>query len=266
MPVIHVNGIDLHYETMGRGEPLLFIHGLGSSGRDWQPQIDFFSRDYQVVVFDVRGHGQSSRPPGPYSMALFATDTARLIEELKLAPVHVVGLSLGGMIAFQLAVDYPHLLKSMTIVNVGPQVKLTSLWLIIKMLRRFMTIRFLGMRKMGENLAQDLFPGAEQAAIRETFIERWAENDKRSYTNLMRAILGWNVADRIDGITIPTLVVASGLDYTPVAFKEAYIARMPRAELAVIKDAHHAVPVECPEAFNTVVAAFLARQRSPEKL
>jgi 3-oxoadipate enol-lactonase len=122
MPFKHVDDINLHYGITGEGEPLLFIHGLGSSGRDWEKQIDFFSRRYRVVVFDARGHGQSSRPPGPYTMALFAADTAKPIAALNLAPVHVAGLSLGGMIAFQLAVDYPHLLKSMVIVTIGPEV------------------------------------------------------------------------------------------------------------------------------------------------
>lgn len=261
MPCLRINDIDLHYEMTGEGEPLLLIHGLGSSGRDWQPQIDYFSRHFHVVVFDIRGHGQSSRPPGPYSIGLFADDTATLIEQLLVPPVHVLGLSLGGMIAFQLAVDYPHLLKSMTVVNVGPQVKLRSLPLIMKMLRRFMTIRFRGMRKMGEALAWDLFPGAEHAAIRDIFIERWAENDKRAYLDTMKAIMGWSVADRIDGITTPTLVVASDLDYTPVAFKEAFVARMPRAKLTIIQNAHHAVPIERPAIFNTVVASFLETQR-----
>jgi len=260
MPFLQLIDMTLHYEVSGRGEPLVFIHGLGSSGRDWQPQIDFFSRFYRVIVFDIRGHGQSSRPPGPYSIKLFAADTAKLIEALTESPVHVVGLSLGGMIAFQLAVDHPHLMKSMTVVNVGPQVKLKSPRLIVKMLHRFMIIRFLGMRKMGESLARDLFPAMEQTSIRETFIERWAENDKRAYLASMKAIMGWSVADRIAGVTIPTLVIASDLDYTPVAFKEAFVTRMPHAKLTVIPNSHHAVPIERPEIFNAIVASFLEAQ------
>jgi 3-oxoadipate enol-lactonase len=261
MPFLKVGDINLHYEVTGEGEPLLLIHGLGSSGRDWEKQSDFFSRNYRVVVFDVRGHGQSNRPPGPYSMKLFAADAANLIEALNLAPVHVVGLSLGGMIAFQLAVDYPHLLKSMVIVNIGPEVVLHSLKHLLTAIRRFLIVRFFGMRKMGEVLSRELFPQAEHALIRKTFVERWAKNDKRAYLDTMRAIVGWSIADRIDRIEVPTLVVTSDHDYTPIPVKEAFVARMPRAELAVIKDAHHAVPVEDPEAFNAVLAAFLTRQR-----
>lgn len=261
MSFLPIGDIKLHYEITGEGEPLLFIHGLGSSGRDWEKQISFFSRHYRVVVFDARGHGQSSRPPGPYSIKLFAADTAKLITELNLAPVHVVGLSLGGMIALQLAVDYPHLLKNMVIVNIGPEVRLKSLKQWLTAIRRFLIVRFFGMRKMGEVLARELFPQAEQASLRKIFVERWAKNDKRAYLHTMRAIVGWSVADRITRIEVPTLVIASDHDYTPVPVKKAFVARMPRAELAVIQDAHHAAPVERPETFNAVLAAFLERQR-----
>ena len=74
MPKFRCNDIDLFYEITGKGEPIVFIHGLGSSGRDWEYQIDYFSDHYQVIVLDVRGHGNSDKPPGPYSIPLFARD------------------------------------------------------------------------------------------------------------------------------------------------------------------------------------------------
>ncbi len=266
MPFLRINEIVLHHEVSGRGKPLVFIHGLGSSGRDWKPQVDFFSRSYQVVVFDLRGHGQSSRPPGPYSIKLFAADTAALIEALALSPAHVAGLSLGGMIAWQLAADRPELLRSMVAVNCGPEVRLKSLKHWWMALRRCVIVRLFGMRKMGEILARDLFPGTALAQVRKTFVERWAENDRKAYVETMRAIVGWSVTDRIGCMDVPTLVVASEHDYTPVSVKEAFISRMPRAELAVIENAHHAVPIEQPDRFNGVVAAFLERQRPSQEL
>ena len=121
MPKLHVNNIDIHYEITGEGQPLLFIHGLGSSSLDWEEQVSFFSKDYKVITFDVRGHRLSDKPLDPYSIQLFSGDTSALIKSLDLPPVHVVGISMGGMIAFQLAVDGPELLKSMTIVNSAPE-------------------------------------------------------------------------------------------------------------------------------------------------
>lgn len=251
--------VTLAYEMRGEGEPLLFIHGLGSSGRDWELQVAFFSPRYRVVTFDLRGHGQSDRPPGPYTIRLFAADTAGLIERLGIAPAHVVGLSLGGMVAFQLAVDRPDLLRSLVIVNSGPEFVVRSFRDMLGVAQRFLIVRLLGMRKMGEVLAERLFPKPEHAPIREMFAARWAENDRRAYEAAMRAIVGWSVAERLGEIDVPTLVIASAEDYTPVAVKEAYVARMPRAELVVIEDARHALPVERPEEFNRALQAFLTK-------
>ena len=93
--------------------------------------------------------------------------------------------------------------------------------------------------------------------LRQTFVESWAENDPRAYLASMLALVNWSVARRLEEIQIPTLVIAADQDYTPVAVKEAYAARMPQAVLSVIEDAHHAVPVERPEQFNRVLRAFL---------
>lgn len=264
MPRIAVQGISLHYEEFGAGEPLLFIHGLGSSGRDWEMQIPAFARDYRVVAFDLRGHGQSDKPRGPYTMRQFAADTAALIEALGIAPTHVVGISLGGMIALQLALDRPDVVRSLVIVNSGPEFVARTFKARLAVLQRFLVVRLVGMRKMGEILARRLFPKPEQETLRATLVARWAENDPRAYRDAMRAIVGWSVADRLGEIDIPTLVVAADEDYTPVSVKEAYVAKMPRAQLAVIRDARHAVPLERPDEFNAIVAAFLAQQaRTP---
>jgi len=260
MPVLHLDDIDLHYEMVGEGQPLLFIHGLGSSGRDWQEQVGPFAGRYQVIVYDVRGHGQSGKPPGPYSVPLFAADTARMLEALGIAPVHAVGISMGGMIAFQLAVSYPELMRSLVIVNSGPELVLQGLGDWLHALQRFLIVRLLGMRKMGEVLGGRLFPKPEQGELRATFVERWAENDPRAYRTAMRGLVGWSVADRIEEIQCPTLVIVADEDYTPVATKEAYVQRMPNARLVVIEDARHAVPAERPQAFNAALAAFLAEQ------
>ena len=255
MPKLRIRGIELYYESKGQGPALLFIHGLGSSTRDWEAQVACFSERFKVVAFDVRGHGQSDKPPGPYSIADFAADTAELIRLLGLAPSHAVGLSMGGMIAFQLAVSAPELVRSLVIVNSGPNFILPRR----QILRRKLIIRLRGMRKMGEALGKPLFPKPEQAALRQQFIDRLAENDSRAYRDALQALVGWSVVDHLDAIHCPTLVIASDQDYTPIAFKEAYAARMPRAEVSVIYDARHMLPMERPERFNPVLMEFLLK-------
>lgn len=261
MPKRQCNGIELYYETSGEGQPVLFIHGLGSSTRDWEYQTPFFSKQYQVVTFDLRGHGQTEKPPGPYAMSQFASDAAALIQSLNLPPVHVVGLSLGGMVAFQMAVDHPQLVRSLVIVNSGPELVIRTLKDRWRVFMRFLIVRLLGMRKMGEVLSKRLFPKADQTELAHTFIERWAENDRRAYTDAMRAIVGWSVAQHLPNLHIPTLVLSGDQDYTPVTHKEVYVAQMPQAELVVIPDSRHVTPVDQPELFNQAIISFWTRPR-----
>ncbi len=113
--------MNLCYEVAGQGDPLVLIHGLGSSARDWQYQIDFFVPFYKVIAPDLRGYGRSDKPRGPYSVSLFARDIAELITSLSIAPCHLAGISLGGMVALQLAVDSPEIVRSLTLVNCGSE-------------------------------------------------------------------------------------------------------------------------------------------------
>jgi 3-oxoadipate enol-lactonase len=259
MPRFRANGIDLYYEVTGKGQPLLFIHGLGDSTHTWEKQVSFFSKSYEVVTFDVRGHGQSDKPAGPYSIDLFARDTASLIRALQIAPCHVVGLSLGGMIAFQLAVSDPGLLRTMTIVNSGPAMILRTFKQRFEIYRRLFLIRALGMRTMGNFISSRLFPKQEQTELRRLVADRIAQNDKRAYLDSTRALVGWSVAEHLVAISCPTLVISGDQDYTPVPFKEAYVAKMPRAELVVIKDSRHVTHMDQPEEFNKVLLGFLSR-------
>src|SRR5262249_23821879 len=262
MPSAKLRDVHLYYELYGSEEKrvVLFLHGLGSSTRDWELQVPYFAAEYRVLLVDIRGHGRSDKPKGRYSMAQFASDVILLLDHLGIQRVHVVGLSMGGMIAFQLAVDAPQRLHSMTVVNSGPAVVPPNPQEKLAVWMRFAIVRMLGMRKMGETLAPRLFVDPDQEALRRSFISRWAENDRRAYLAALQAIVGWSVADRIERIAVPTLVIASDHDYTPVSTKEAYIAKMPNATLMVVENAHHAVAVERPEPFNEAVLHFIQAQ------
>lgn len=260
MSTIHVNGIDLHYDSTGKGEPLLLIHGHGSSGRDWEMQIGYFSKSHRVITFDVRGSGQSSKPVGPYSMRLFAEDTAALLQELGLGSVHVAGLSMGGMIALELVLGFPQLVKSLILVNSYPEMRVETWNERLSVLERFLILDLFGMRKTGEWLSRLLFIKPEQEELRTLFVERWAENDKRAYRESLKAIIGWDVEARLGEICCPVLVVASDEDYLPLEEKQMFTAKIPRGRLVVIEDARHAVIAEKPGQFNAVVAQFLAEE------
>jgi 3-oxoadipate enol-lactonase len=259
MPKIQSNNISLYYEVNGKGQPLVFIHGLGSSTRDWEFQVSEFSKSYQVITYDMRGHGQSDKPEGPYQIPMFAADLAGLLSGLNVDATHIVGISLGGAVAFQFAIDYPTMVKTLTIVNSAPSLGGTQEQAQQEVERRVATVQQFGMRAMGEALSPNLFPQPEHAALRETFNERWAENDPSAYIESTRSMLGWDVTDKLGSIQCPTLIIAADQDYTPVTAKEAYVKLLPNAQMVVIPEAHHATPMERPEKFNVALTAFLAR-------
>jgi pimeloyl-ACP methyl ester carboxylesterase len=256
MPTAQVNGTNLYYELSGSGPDVLLLHGLGSSTVDWTPQVAALASRYRVCVVDLRGHGRSAKPKGPYSISLFAEDTAALIRDLSLAPAHVVGISMGGMIAFELALAFPQLVRSLVIVNSGPGLPGGRLTQSLFAAHRLLMVRVLGLRKFGQQLADRLLPDAS-AEERQAFADRWGANDARAYRAAVKSIVGWNVSERLEAVTPPVLIVAADGDYTPLSYKQAYVARLPRAELVVIDNARHAVTMERPQQFNTVLLRFL---------
>lgn len=258
MPKKKVNDINLYFEITGEGEPLLLIHGLGSSTRDWEEQVPFFSDKYQVITIDLRGHGKTDKPKGPYSISMFAKDIAELLKSLMLTSVNIVGISLGGTIGFQFAVDYPNMAKSIVIVNSGVEFKLDSLKARYNFFVRKSIVKLIGMKKMGEVLAPRLFIKPEQEELRKRLIIRWAENDKKAYLSALKSLKGWSIKDRIHMIKCPTLVIGSDEDYTPTSIKKEYTSLIPNAKLVEIKDARHAVTIEKPTEFNIILMDFLS--------
>lgn len=259
MPVFHTEELDFHYEIHGEGVPLVFIHGLGSSTLDWEYQIEFFSRQYQTLAIDMRGHGKSGKPPGPYSVSQFAADTANLLQHLSLRPAHIAGLSMGGMIAFQLALDAPQLVRSISIINSGPELVLRTFQERMAFFQRRLIIRCMGMRHMAQILAKMLLPEPHQSSLQNELVERWGKNDKKAYLASLDAIIDWSVTSRIGDIKCPTLIVSADKDYTPVSFKEAYVTKIALAQLCVIRNSRHLTPLDQPEQLNEALLTFVSQ-------
>ena len=265
MPSITTSdGVRLCYEAAGTGEPVVLLHGLGGCAGDWGPQFDHLAGTHQVVTLDVRGHGDSDKPDGPYSVPRVAAAVRVVLEHLDATPAHVVGLSMGGMVAFQLALDSPDAVRSLMIVNSGPRSvpKGPRGWLFLQ-LRRIMA-RLVPPAKFADKLGPKLFPDPEHTDVLEAFKRRYARNDPRAYREAVEALAGWAVEEQIHTIEAPTLFVSSDQDYTAPELKQRFADLMPNASLVVIDDAHHAVNLERPDAFNAVVDHWLQQVRTPE--
>ena len=257
MPTIKVSNIEMYYEIHGEGDPLLLIHGLGSSSRDWEYQVPQFSKLYKVITIDLRGHGKTSKPKGPYSIHGFADDIALFLELLNIKQVNILGLSMGTATGFELAINYPELVKSLIAVNMGVKIPVKTFKEKYQFFLRDLIVKVLGMKKMGEFLSPRLFPFPEQEELRKKVTIRWAENDKKAYLSAFHSLKNWSVEKELHKITCPTIVIASDGDYTPVEIKEEYVKKIPNGQISIIKNSHHAVPMEKPEEFNKTVLDFL---------
>ena len=161
------------------------------------------------------------------------------------------------MIGFQLAVDRPERVRSLVVVNAGPEVvprTFKERWAIRQ--RRLLTNLF-SMERIAQTIGSRLFPEPDQAELRQMAIAGFAANDKAAYKAATGAILGWSVRRRLGQIRCPVLLIASDMDYTPVAAKARYLAEIPGAKLVVIEDSRHAAPLDQPGAFNAAVGEFL---------
>ena len=268
MPDLTIGGLRLHWEEFGpeqaSGRPVALLYGLGSSGADWLLQTTVLGRQRRVVAPDLPGHGRSQGFGHWPSIGDFAAAVGGLLQEAHATPAHVVGLSLGGAVALNLAVASPDRVSSLVIVNglarFRPSLEVlasSAVWL-----GRVLSGR---MDKVAEWVAEDLFPGPGQAGLREEAVSRLSGNRRGNYLRAMAAAARFNVWPRLGAISCPALIVAGELDRLLPLERQREIAEgIQGARLVIVPDSRHATPIDSAEAFNQIVLAFLedVEQRS----
>lgn len=253
-----IDAVELAYGEAGHGPPLALIHGLGSSRNDWLLQLPALTERYRTVAPDLRGHGLSPKPAGPYRIGQMAADVALLLLRLNARPAHVLGISLGGAVAQQLALDHPELVRSLILVNTAPRF-ISGQWRQRLMgARRVANVYLHGMDQVAEDVARSLFPLLDQTALRLEAVERIRANDLKAYRACLWAIARFDVTDLLPLIGCPTLIVAGDRDATvPLASKRLLAERISDSRLEIVANSGHATPVDQPEAFNRLVLDFL---------
>ncbi len=265
MPYIPTNGIDTHHEDAGQGPSVVLIHGHSADRRMWDLQVPaLVGAAYRAVRYDVRGHGRSAVPPSGYTWSNYALDLRDLLDGIAVPRAHVVGLSMGGGIALQLALDFPQRVASLALVDSalpgfdyspefadaiealvaavraeGPAAAFERLWLVHPL--------FDGIRRFPERF--ELLRTMALAYAAADYL------DETPYAPPER-----QAVDRLAEVRAPTLVLVGELDIPDFQIiAEVLAGNIAGARLQVIADAGHIPPLEQPEAFNQTLLAWLRR-------
>jgi 3-oxoadipate enol-lactonase len=253
MPFLHTGDLEIFYEVIGHGEPILMLHGFGGTGHsDWRYQIPVFSQNYRMIVPDLRGHGRTDHPEaitGPEFFQLATSEMVELVSELGLAPVHVLGFSMGSSVAAWLYYSDPSLVRSLVLVSGAARVK-----------RDIAP----GLFELWENFSEPdrVDPGRAKVLARLHGEDKWRPL-LRNYGRAVLARVGNDeevVSSRLGEITCPTLIIQGSKDsINPPLLSEELHVRIPDSEL-VFLESDHWVPGLRPREFNAAVLDFLARQ------
>ena len=180
MPIAQIEDATIHYVVEGEGPWLILLHGFGSSLRDWELHRPVFAEHHRVLSIDLRGFGESSKTHGPFTVERFAADVFVIMDRLKIEKADVLGYSLGGAVAFELAATQADRFRRLILVNTWASFRLETLRRKWEGFMRTMVVRFLSLKTMANILAKRLFPHPHQAEFRAVFIERYQENDHPS--------------------------------------------------------------------------------------
>jgi len=250
----------IHYEEANASgaPPVLLLHGLGSAGGDWLFQLEALAgAGYRALAPDLRGFGRSTAPPR-VSVKDMADDMALFLRKLDAAPAHVVGISMGGAVALQLALDHPEVVRKLVLVNTFARLKPQGLSEWLYFLVRMLTVTFLSPEKQAEMVTRRIFPRPEQEELRRKLYQRIVHTNPCAYKAAMSSLRRFNVIDRLGELRMPTLVVTGSEDTTiPPAAQEEMARRIPNARHTIIEGGGHAVIAEKPDAFNRILLEFL---------
>ena len=243
------------------GSPaVLLLHGLGANSSSWTLQFaPLIAAGMRPLAPDAPGFGQSRYDGHGWNFRCITADLADLLNELHTGPVHVVGLSMGGVIAQQFALDYPQLARKLVLVSTFSVLQPENFSQWGYFFQRLVIVHTLGLKQQSEIVARRVFPGERQKALRQMAIEQIASADPRAYRAAMRSLGLFNSQSRLKEIKIPTLVITGANDSTVSPARQKLLAdRICGARQVVIFDAGHAVPIEQFEAFNRTLLEFLS--------
>ena len=271
MPIIEANSIDQYYEIDGEGSPLILIHGGFVDLHIWDSQIEYFSDRYQIIRYDLRGHGKT----GPskiteYSVELFTDDLKALLDALGVEQAIICGISFGGMVAQAFAVKYKPIVHALVLSDTAVSVSLTladkfQRYVLFPKWMMRLTIRLLGVEKFVDysfwlakaTRSEEWF--GKDKATREYVQERMLEIEENEYVKIYDAIYDFHLLE-LQVIDAPTLVLNGEYESKSVfRHSEEILKLVMGSEMKIVPEAGHTSNMENPDGFNILLQQFLDR-------
>lgn len=269
MPFAQAGAVRLHYEEVGTGEPIIFVHEFGSDAREWETQLRWFSREYRCIAFNARGYPPSDVPTeaSAYGHIHAADDIAAVINHIGVANAHVVGLSMGAYASLLFGLRYPEMARSLVIAGCGSGAA-NAHRESFKVHAEEMARGFL--EKGSRDMASEIGLGATRIQLQnkdprgwDEFVEHLGEHSAEGaamtlrYYQKARPSL-YDFEDELKSLTIPVLL-AVGDEDEPCLDINLFLKRtIPSSGLWVVPRTGHAVNLEEPAAFNAAVQSFLS--------
>ena len=266
MPFVNLEDVEIYYEIHGpeSGQPLLLLEGWGYDSWMWFRQLPELSKKYKCIVIDNRGVGKSSKPDYPYEMNMFAKDAIGVLDHLDIQKTHILGISMGGFIAQEIALTYPNRVMSLIIASTsfgGPNAPVASKETLAKMMtapNETVTNEEAYAIRMSVVASQQWLKDNKELLEQ---ITKWREqNPQPNNTRLHQASAAnnFNVEDKINSINIPTLILHGDSDVVvPTRNAELLHEKIPNSKLVLIKDGQHWSFIQYYEQFNQAVLDFL---------
>lgn len=263
MPFVNNQGIKIYWDEQGSGPPILLIMGLSWASCMWHRTRPALSTSCRTVALDNRGVGQSDVPPGPYSITTMASDAAAVLDAAGIRRAHIFGVSMGGMIAQEFALQYPQRVQSLILgctAAGGP----TALLAEPAVLMTLQAISGMAPEQAAEAAVPFLYdPGTPRSLIDEDIATRrpWFAT-KEGYLAQLQAIIAWEGYSRLPQIAVPTLVIHGTSDrLVPPGNGKIIAARIPGAKLVLLEQAGHIFSTDQTEAAHKAVLEFLSSPR-----
>lgn len=257
----------LAYAKAGEGPVVVFLHGIGGNRSNWDRQLQYFAEQYCAVAWDARGYGDSEDPPGgQLAFSDFADDLAALLDHLSAARAHLVGLSMGGMIAQDFYGRYPERVASLVLAGTSSGFGAMTAGERADFLTRRLAPLDAGLTPadIAPDVVKVLAGPRADASVREKLRQSMAALRIAPYRAALHAIVDTDFRAMLGTIAVPVLVMVGSDDHVlPEVESRKLAAAIPGAELCVLPGIGHLSNIEAPEDFNRAVGAFFRRVRSP---